>query len=344
MIFTIKKAEIKELTAAFISVFLMGLILSAPAVCATGAKSGLRICAGILVPSLFPFAVPVVFLINTPVYKTSVYRMPVLFLLSLLGGYPIGAKLISELYKNNILKQKTAVKILPFCVNAGPAFIVIAVGKGILGNIYLGYILLISHILSGTLLAVFFARKELFTKSTAPISKSNLPFSDNFSASVNTASSACITLSAFVVFFSVINEYIVFYSKAFLPLKKLLFITEVTRSISNTRNIYFISFLLGFAGISIWMQVYSIAGNIKPKFLKFAAVRLLHGILSTSVTFMLLKVFKVGIKVISNGKSITEKTFYSDYTLGISLLVMALLLLINLNSKNRSRNIIRDVI
>ena len=324
--------------------FLIGLILIKPAVCASGAKSGLRICADILVPSIFPFAVPVVFIINTPFYKSSKHRMPILLFLSLLGGYPIGAKLICELYKNNILQQKTAAKILPFCVNAGPAFIVIAVGKGILGNIYLGYILLVSHIISDIIMALIFARKELFSKCADAVPKNSFSFYDNFSDSIHTASSACILLSAFVVFFSVLNQYIIYYSKTYAPIKYLLFITEVTKGISTTKNIFLISFMLGFAGISIWMQVYSILEDIKTNILKFVTIRLMHGALSAVITFLILKIFNISIQVISNGKSITEKTFYSDFALGLSLLIMTLLFVVNINSKKHSGNIIKDVI
>lgn len=344
MIFTVKKTCVFEYFAVFLSIFFIGLILSAPAVCAFGAKRGLKISADILVPSLFPFAIPVVFLINTPLYKNSKYRLPILFVFSLVGGYPIGGKLISELHKCGLLDKNTATKILPFCVNAGPAFIVIAVGKGILGSIKVGYILLISHTLASIILALIFLNKDLTRFSKEDAAESNFSVSESIVSSVHIASGATISISAFVIAFSVINEYISYHSAAIKPLKYLLYFTEVTSAVTKTKNIYFISFLLGFAGLSIWMQVYSVSGELKAPFAKFSAVRTAHGILSMLITAAIFKAFKISVNTLSNNKSVIGKAFYSDYTLALSLIIMALLLLIKISSKKHSGNLLKDVV
>ena len=343
MIFTLKKVGVAEYISIGMSIFLLGLIVSAPGVCAAGAKYGLKICAGVLVPSLFPFSVPVLFLIGTNTFKNSKYTTLLIFILSMLGGYPIGAKLISQSFSEGNIERLRAKEILPFCVNAGPAFIVVAIGKGLLKNTKLGYVLLISHILSAIILFLIFSKSFKKSGKTKKLN-SVTGFSDNFVSSIHSASTACISICAYVVFFSVVNEYIGYFSIALKPLNVLLYFTEVTSALKRTGNIFLISFLLGFAGISIWMQVFSLTSEIKPDIVKFAFVRILHGAISTVLTFVIIKVFKINIAVMGNGVKTYERLFYTDLSLSLSLLVMVILLVVSVISKKHSGNIMKDVL
>lgn len=342
MIYT--KTKLSEYTVAFSAIFFIGIILSAPSVCARGARYGLNICADILIPSLFPFSIPVLFLINTNAYINSKRKILILFVLSLLGGYPIGAKLIAELYNSGIIKQEYAKKLIPFCVNAGPAFIIIAVGKSILGSVKIGCILLFSHVLASVLLFVMFYIRTPYQNKKYSGNNSEITVSDNIVLSVHNASNACLSICAFVVMFSVVNQYLLFYSDRFGFLKHLMYLTEVTSAVNNTKNIYIISFLLSFSGISIWMQIYSMSTEIKPNIYYFVSVRILHGILSTLFTVIMIKACKISIYTISNNQAISERLFYSDYYLSISLLIMVFLLIISVSSKKHSGNLIKDML
>ena len=344
MIITKNNLKIYEYICLFAAVFLIGLILSDPAVCARGAKIGITLCGGVLIPSLFPFAVPVIFIINASAFKETKHKVLFVFLLSLIGGYPIGAKLISELYKSGGIDIKTAKKILPFCINAGPAFVVIAVGRGILKNIILGYILLAAQSIAAVLIAVCFIRRELFTsnkcqKSIAPVSAA-----DNLVLSVSSAAGATITLCSYVIIFSVINEYINTFSNSFAGLKYLIFITEITSATKSTDNIYIISFLLGFAGASILLQVVSLTDCIKVSAPRLIVFRVLHGALSALLTKFMITTFGVFVPTVSNGVAAAQKPVYTSVSLTVSLIIMALLFIIGLGSKKFSGNILKDML
>ena len=343
MIFTLKKAGIAEYIFISLSIFLLGLIVSGPGVCTLGARRGLKICCEVLIPSLFPFSVPVLFLIGTNAFKNSKNKTLFIFILSMLGGYPIGAKLIVQSYSQGNLDEELSRKMFPFCVNAGPAFIVVAVGKGILKSANLGYVLLISHLLASIIIALVFL-PESTAYNNEKKGSSNQNVCDNFVSSIYGASTACISICAYVIFFSVVNQYIVHFSQVFKPLKIMLYFMEVTSALSLTKSIYVISFLLGFAGVSIWMQVFSMASEIRPNMAKFTIVRILHGGLSTAIAFIVIRLFKISITAISNNVNTYEMVFYSDLTLSLSLLAMAILLIIGIISKNHSGNILRDVI
>ena len=268
--------------------------------------------------------------------------MLIVYLLSLIGGYPIGAKLLSELQKSGIISRHEGEKYLPFCVNAGPAFIVIAIGKGIIGSVKVGYILLAAHCLASLIIALVFS--PTIITGRCEIKENLKPAKNSFAESLKNASGTCLNISAFVVFFSVINAYLIYFSDKIPQIKYLIFITEITSATARAKNIYFISFLLGFAGISIWMQVFSLAGKLSPAHFKFIVVRLLHGSFSALISMFLFRIFKVHIAVISNGKAFTGKVFFNNFTLSISLAVMILLFLINITAKKHSGNFLKDML
>ncbi|MBO4734729.1 MAG: hypothetical protein J5662_09655 [Clostridia bacterium] len=343
MIFTLKKFTLTDYAKLISAILLIGVIIYKPSVCAVGAKYGLYISATILIPSLFPFAVPVLYILNTGLISRSKRPLLPVFLLSLTGGYPIGAKLLSELKSKKGLPSYNFKRYLPFCVGGGPAFIIIAVGKRILKSAALGYILFASHLLSSILIMLIFARGIMNDRKVTLSGKTNIT-ENNFAESIKNASETSLYISAFVVFFSVINQYLSFYSAKFPIIKYFLYISEVSSAVMRTKNIYLISFLLGFAGISIWIQIFSLAGSDKPRIFIFALIRTLHGILSALITAILIKLFKITVITLGNAQTISKRAFFNNITLSLSLLVMLLLLLINITAKKHSGNLLKDVL
>ena len=100
-----------------------------------GAREGLSLCIATVIPSLLPFFVLSTLLTagltaaDTPFLRPleGFLRMPkgsgALFAIGLLGGYPTGAQAVAECYRNGNLRRTDAERLLPFCSNAGPAFL-----------------------------------------------------------------------------------------------------------------------------------------------------------------------------------------------------------------------------
>ena len=124
----------------------------------------------------------------------------------------------------------------------------------------------------------------------------------------------------------------------------MLFFTEVTSALTYTKNAVFIAFLLGFAGISVWCQIFSVSKEAKPDFKLFVLGRFLHGGLSSAITYFLLKVFKIKQNVFSNLLNNRVKICYDDISVSFSLAIMIIVLLIYIYSKNSSRKLLDDVI
>lgn len=134
------------------------LILDAPSAL-LGAREGLELCVKTVIPSLMPFFFLSVLLTNRLMGKRvsvfrpigTVLRLPEgaesIFLMGVLGGYPVGAQAVAQAKQSGHLDGGNAARMLGFCSNAGPSFIF-----GILGGMFTSpaapWLLWIIHILS----------------------------------------------------------------------------------------------------------------------------------------------------------------------------------------------------
>lgn len=120
----------------------IGLFLWCPEATRTGVREGLALCGSTLIPALFPVSVLAGCLIRThppgKAGKLSAGAMGALFglpgeaalplLLGLLGGFPLGAQLTATAYESGHLSKQHAARLAGLSNNAGPAFLLGAVG------------------------------------------------------------------------------------------------------------------------------------------------------------------------------------------------------------------------
>ena len=100
-----------------------------------GACQGLELCYRTVIPSLFPFIFLSVLLTSAlagaehrPLRLLGrMFRVPAgcesILLFAFLGGYPAGAYSVKAAYDAGSLSRENAERMLPYCNNAGPAFI-----------------------------------------------------------------------------------------------------------------------------------------------------------------------------------------------------------------------------
>lgn len=79
-----------------------------------------------------------------------------IFFMSIISGYPVGAKLTTEFYENNIIDKNDAQKILSFCSTSGPLFIIGTVGVGFFYNQFLGILIFLIHVISSILNGIIY--------------------------------------------------------------------------------------------------------------------------------------------------------------------------------------------
>ena len=348
----------KTVRAIYISLIICVLVLFivSPDPCKSGIISGLLICGNVIIPSLFPFTVGVLLLLrcNVTGYLTPLSKIAgfifnqniVMFgtmLLSFIGGYPIGGRLIREMCEQGRITKHNARIMLCYCVNGGPAFIVLAVGNGMLHSKNAGIVLLISHITASLLLAIICGRLFEKEKATKALIKRS-GFIDAFVGAVADASNSILGICAYVILFSAINNYIILFAQKCRLIKSLLYITEITTAIVNTDSIYIISALLGFGGLSIWCQVISEVKKVGVKVDLMIMARFAHAILSCVFTAVIIHIFPITLSTFSNLRNFDRNYFFSTPSLSISMIIMIILLIISIFSKNRGGNLLSDIV
>ncbi len=131
---------------------------------------GMNICTDILIPSLLPFLIGANLLINLKIIdilgifleKPSriLFNVPgkssLIFAISILSGYPIGSKLISNLRQNNEISRVEAQRLSSFCSTSGPLFMVGSVGIGMFNNSKIGYFILLCHYIAALSIGILF--------------------------------------------------------------------------------------------------------------------------------------------------------------------------------------------
>ena len=192
------------------------LLLSAQAA-ADGCRQALGVCARLIIPSLFPFFV-LSSLLNTlglpgllgralapaamRVYGISGAGASAL-LMGLCGGYPAGAAYIAELEKNGAVTSREAERLLAFCNNSGPAFLVGAVGCGVFHSMPAGLLLYAVHIAAALLTGLFFRQKS-HSEEIPPVFLDSADPASALSGAVKQSVTAILNVCGFVVFFSVL--------------------------------------------------------------------------------------------------------------------------------------------
>ena len=309
-------------------------ILKYPKLALNSATDGLNTWFNIVIPSLLPFFIVSEILIGIGfVDLTSRILQPLMkpifnvpgagafsLSMSLVSGYPIGAKIVSNLRQNNAISKIEADRMACFSSTSGPLFMLGAVSVGMLSNPQLGSLIVYPHYLGAITIGLilrFYGRQNnpISTHSretTSKVSKSNIGISIGslLANSVKTSINTIALIGGFMIFYSVLTE-LLFLSKIFnlfinsinkiitidIEILKgfiagILELTTGCRKISmaNTNIIYkiaIINFLIGWSGFSIHSQALSFISNTDINGKLYLFSKFLHGIFSRFYSLLL---------------------------------------------------------
>lgn len=219
------------------------------------------------------------------------------FFMSMLTGFPSSAKYIDMLIEKNRIDSHDASKILIFTFFSNPLFIVNTVGIMFLGNINLGFIILVSHITGNILVGLLF-RNYNKTNSTDVIDArkgikvliNKINTTSFFSVFLNSIKDAINTM---ILIFGIIVTFQIIIS--ILPcnmfFKGIIEMTTGLRLISIYDNLYFKVFLstffISFGGLCIHTQIMNILNKKRVRYLPFLFARIIHGIISAVMSIIL---------------------------------------------------------
>lgn len=181
---------------------------------AEGARHGLDVCAASLAPSLFPFFVlaDLLSLMGLPALLSGRLGRPLgrmfrisgagvqAFLLGLTGGYPVGAVTTAQLRRDGLVSRQEAERLLSFCNNSGPGFILGAAG-GVFGSPRAGLLLYVTHVLAAVCVGLVM-RGRGPVPAAAKAAAEPLPFAAALPRAVSQALASTLTVCSYVVLFS----------------------------------------------------------------------------------------------------------------------------------------------
>lgn len=305
-------------------------LLRWPQETAQAVREGLELCGNVILPSLFPF-----FVLSSLVVELGLSRyfgkllepvMRPLFrvggacaaavALGLIGGYPVGARTAIRLYENGQCSKTETERLLAFCNNAGPAFILGVVGTGIFGSGLAGLLLYLTHIAASLAVGLLFRFYKPSDRPRAGDSVSGFQvarFAPALTGAVTGAAASSMNICAFVLFFSVVIRTLSLsgllpalasalgtllapagFSEAWGKrlLTGLLEISSGVASLSGaeTGSLPMAAFMLGWAGLSVHCQVLAFLGDSGLSTRTYFWGKLLHGALSAALTAALLRV------------------------------------------------------
>jgi len=329
-------------------VTLMMLIFPADAV--HYARESLSLCSETVIPSLFPFFICSGLLVYSGFCQVlSVLTKPIMkplfnvnengsgaFILGIISGYPLGAVTACQLYESGYLSKYETERLLSFCNNSGPLFILGAMGICMYQSRQIGVLLYISHLLAALTVGIIF-RFYKQKKHCAPDTNFNhaqKDLSGIYSVVMQNSLNSIITICGSVIFFGVAINLIV----SQLPLEPgikaiITSVMEMTGGIKEISTLHLdlatrlviSATVVGFAGFCVHLQVLSVVSRYNLSLFPYIIGKILHGAVSGMYLYFILKFFPIASPVFSQ---ISQPMSFGFYIASFFITVTVLFFLI----------------
>ncbi len=341
----------KRLLALIVIYFAMFLIIFFSSELSSGIKNGINVSMNLVMPSLFIFMIFSNIIINSK-FKHIVSR-PFKFLakyifrisesniaiviLSLVGGYPVGAKLISNAINQNSLSRDEASNLLCYCVNCGPAFLISGIGVSIFSSFKIGIYMYISQIIACVITGFImsFFNKNCIQNNISKNTSKSIPYSVLFVKSVNDAVKSMAIICGFIIAFS-----------AFMPMVSVILkylgseyghivqgFLEVTTGCNNLSEISSPNAILlataftAFGGVCVHLQVYAMISQNGVKMTKFFILRIIYTLISILSMKLFLTLSPATTSCISYNSNIKQDIYSVSPTATMFMILLAIMLL-----------------
>ncbi|MGM9878692.1 MAG: hypothetical protein ACI31R_01540 [Bacilli bacterium] len=272
-------------------------------------------------PSLFPMFIIASILVEIDIPKVlgNIFKKPMRFLfktkgegafiffMSMITGFPSSAKYLNDLIEKKVLNNTDCEKILMFTFFSNPLFIVNTVGNIFFNSIYIGFIILICHILGNIVVGLIFRNyHSSYNINDNSSNFNNLRYLNNkindcnifktLLKSIRSSLDILINVFGIVTFFLILINLLFKDPRSTLSIPiigltemttglKYLSMSDISINIRLLLSVFFISF----GGFSVHFQIMSILNEKKVKYLPFLLARLVHAISSCVIYLCLLQ-------------------------------------------------------
>ena len=280
-------------------------------------RASLRLCYTTVIPSVFPFMVISAFLINVGAHKVlgRIFSLPIRLIfgcsgsaacavfLGFLCGFPIGGASAAALYDKGEISADELERILTFSNNPGAAFVIGGVGISLFNSAKIGRVIYLSCVISACLAGLisrFFYRKPTDTLIDKDFSLSDFPKpSAALTSALSDSALNMLRVCGCVLFFSVpvgiIGE--IFEAAGMPQIFTSLFssLLEISGGVGSTVALkppivalMVCAFAVSWSGLSVHLQVLSVASRNGVSFFPYVISKLFQGLLSPLLVFLYL--------------------------------------------------------
>lgn len=313
----IKIKKNKLTNSLYVLMLIIGilLLLCLPSLSIDAFFMGIRIWATKVLPALLPFFILSKLLSYTNfISKLGNSLTPItqrlygvggisgyIYAMSAISGYPVGAKLTSDLYKNGSISSGQAQIITSFTSTSGPLFIIGTVAIGMFNNQLLGFIIIISHMLGALLNGFLYKSKNNIHTLEHKIPTTTNHLGESMTSSILSIMTVGGFISLFYMFLQIFLQL-----NIFSPIINLLSLFNISSSTSKgiisglfevTSGCLYLSqanlppkvlaiiatFLISFGGLSIHAQAYTFLHDFQMSYKKFLLQKITHACISTII-------------------------------------------------------------
>lgn len=319
------RSKIKKAAGIAAVLYFIAVMLLNPSESIQAAKNALALCGNALIPSLFPFFVFSSLLIQFGFARVLAKPMShimrplfgvsgsgaLCFILGVLSGYPLGASCVCDLYREGGLKKSEAEKLLAFCNNSGPLFIIGSVGAAMYFNETVGLILYTVHILSAVSVGIIlgcFGRGKSGERTAAPQSVIRAkPLGVILKDAVVGAVNNMLLVCGFTVLFAVIISSLSGFFPAGVGTVIGSGVLEISTGVFNASHaalsldirLILTSAIIGFAGLSVHFQVMGIVSKTDLRTTQYFIGKLLQAVIAAAYTAVALCVVPLDVSAVS---------------------------------------------
>lgn len=281
-------------------------------------QNGINLWIACVLPSLFPYFFITATLSSLNVTsKISNKLSPVTlclfnqsgvagyaFFMSVISGYPVGAKTVADLKSKGLLSDTQAVRASALCSTSSPMFLIASVGATMFHNRNFGLKLFAVHLLSAIItgwIFSFYNRKEPNVERNFVGEKiDNVLYQSAYSAVIST-----LIVGALITVFYLLTEILTATGLLSLPIKLLSTLfkdenigkaivygafecTRALKQLSLSTNVFFIlpvaSLICGFGGLSVIAQSLAYLKKAKIKTAPFILAKIIMAVIGFTLS------------------------------------------------------------
>lgn len=291
----------------------------------------------VILPTLLPFSVlSAIFVKSGAAERLSRYAAPIsrlfgfsdpfayIFFMSLLSGYPIGAKLTASLYKQGQLSKSEASLIVNAASTSGPAFLVSAISLNMLGSAEYIPAVLVPHILSAVIVAKLNGSIPHPRKISANTFSPPPPLSSIFFDAVSDSVSSMLAVLGAMVLFGALSSVFSFLLTGVCPIWLSSLFTGILEfssgcisasSLDPALALPIIAFISGFGSLSVCLQTASVCSSCSIPLKCFLRSKLLQGALAALIASFFARSLSA-LLVSTCGTLLFGFLFFSPYLFG----------------------------